>query len=201
MRAWLKANKIGSVISLLAQVGQWLPDWRPGRDYRECYSARRTLGGGVVLDLSHEIDLSLAFLGPAKTVVAVCEHFSPLETDTEDLAEITIIHEGNRLSHLHLDCIQRSYSRSLKIIGLKGSMVLDYVNGYTEMILCGGKRERFDVPKGFDRDQMFRSQMVHWLDVLDNGVSPRVSLRDGIAATRVALAALESAEKRRYILL
>ena len=153
------------------------------------------------MDLSHEIDLSLVLLGPAKTVVAACEHFSPLEIDTEDLAEITIIHEGNRLSHLHLDYIQRSYSRSLKIIGLKGNIFWDYVNGYSEMILCGGERERFDVPKDFNRDQMFRSQMVHWLDVLDNGVSPKVSLRDGIAATRVALAALESAEKRRYILL
>jgi predicted dehydrogenase len=201
IRAWLQANKIGSVISLLAQVGQWLPDWRPERDYRECYSAMKALGGGVVLDLSHEIDLSLVFLGPAKTVVAVCEHFSPLETDTEDLAEITIIHEGNRLSHLHLDCIQRSYSRSLKIIGSKGSIFWDYVNGYSEMILCDGEREGFNVPKEFDRDQMFRTQMVHWLDILDKGVSPKVSLREGIAATRVALAALESSEKRRYILL
>ncbi len=49
-------GRIGRVLSLRAEVGQYLPDWRPGKDYRTSVSAQWRLGGGVIFELSHELD-------------------------------------------------------------------------------------------------------------------------------------------------
>jgi predicted dehydrogenase len=66
-------------------AGQYLPDWRPDRDYRACYSASSARGGGVLLDLSHEIDYCQWLFGGFADVVARDEKVSSLEINTDDL--------------------------------------------------------------------------------------------------------------------
>ena len=65
--------------------GSHLPDWRSGRDYREIYSARKDLGGGVLLDLSHELDYVQWLLGPVKIDYAFNEKISTLKIDSDDI--------------------------------------------------------------------------------------------------------------------
>ncbi|MEI8394118.1 MAG: Gfo/Idh/MocA family oxidoreductase [Rhodospirillaceae bacterium] len=72
------------LISAAIYVGQYLPEWRPGRDYRTLYSARAAEGGGVLRDLSHELDLANLLLGPWRRVSALGGHWSDLEIDSDD---------------------------------------------------------------------------------------------------------------------
>ncbi|HUP43556.1 MAG TPA: Gfo/Idh/MocA family oxidoreductase, partial [Thermoanaerobaculia bacterium] len=67
-RELLDRGAVGPLRSLRSEVGQHLADWRPGRDYRETVSARSELGGGVILELCHELDLALWLAGPAAAV-------------------------------------------------------------------------------------------------------------------------------------
>lgn len=60
-----------NVISVQAYAGQFLPNWRPGTDYRDSYSANRALGGGVLRDLSHEIDYLSWLFGPWARLSAI----------------------------------------------------------------------------------------------------------------------------------
>ena len=71
-------------VSAQLYAGQHLPDWRPGRDYRTSYSASTAQGGGVLRDLSHELDLGLWLFGSWQRLVAHGGHFSGLEIETED---------------------------------------------------------------------------------------------------------------------
>jgi len=52
----LEEKICGEVYSVRSVVGQHLAGWRPGTDYRHGVSAKSSMGGGVLLELSHELD-------------------------------------------------------------------------------------------------------------------------------------------------
>ena len=72
------------ICSMQVYAGQYLPDWRPQRDYRRTYSASRREGGGVVRDLSHELDYICWLTGAWQGVFASVGHRSALEITSED---------------------------------------------------------------------------------------------------------------------
>ncbi len=110
-------------------VGQFLPDWRPGRDYRKVYSARRDNGGGVLRDLSHEIDLLLWLLGPWKRVSALVGRTGALDIDSEDYAHVLIEGTGYKAATLGLDYLDRNVRRSVTVQHDKGTLALDMIAG------------------------------------------------------------------------
>ena len=74
---------IGDVWSVRSEVGQFLPSWRPNSDYRKGVSAQYALGGGVLLELSHDIDYLRWIFGEVAWVQAVLAQQSDLEIDVE----------------------------------------------------------------------------------------------------------------------
>jgi len=114
---------IGKVLSVRASVGYYLPYWRPQEDYRKGYGARRELGGGILLDASHEIDYVRYLMGEISEVFAVCRKLSNLEIDTEDFAEIILGTENGAYAQIHLDYLQSNYRRSCEIIGEEGMLI------------------------------------------------------------------------------
>lgn len=77
-----------SILSAEICCGSWLPDWRPGRDYRETSSALLSAGGGVLNDLSHELDYAMWLLGPWHRLTAIGGRVSELQIETDDLQMI-----------------------------------------------------------------------------------------------------------------
>ena len=65
--------------------GSYLPDWRPARDYRKTSSAKRETGGGVLLDLSHELDYIQWLVGTIDINYVFNEKISDLEIETDDI--------------------------------------------------------------------------------------------------------------------
>ena len=199
LQAWLSEGALGRPLSLSASVGQWLPDWRPDADYRVSQTARPELGGGVILELVHELDLALALMGPAQSVSCQAGKFSSLDMQAEDLAEIVCTHDPPALSRVHVDCIRRGYHRCLEIFGEQGEAVWDYGQGWLELRRPGSETLRVEDPPDWERDQMFRKQMAHWLAVLAGQEEPMAGLDQGIRATRLALAAKRAAQEQRTV--
>jgi len=73
------------VISAQAYVGQYLPNWRPSCDYRKSYSSKKAEGGGVLRDLSHELDIMNWLFGGWSQITSIGGHFSELEIDSDDV--------------------------------------------------------------------------------------------------------------------
>lgn len=90
MHRLLNEGTTGKVLFVRSEFGQYLPDWRPEQDYRENYSARSSLGGGIILDSSHEIDYLRWFFGEIEQVYCRSSIQSELEVDVEDTASIIL---------------------------------------------------------------------------------------------------------------
>ncbi|HDS09760.1 MAG TPA: Gfo/Idh/MocA family oxidoreductase, partial [Firmicutes bacterium] len=88
VRDLINSGRLGKVLNFSAEFGQYLPDWRPWQDYRRSYTSRKDLGGGIILDASHEIDSVIWLLGGVRDIFACSGKVSALEVDVEDCAEI-----------------------------------------------------------------------------------------------------------------
>ena len=106
----------------------YLPDWRPGVDYRQVYSARKELGGGVSIDLIHEWDYLVSLFGEP-----LCAHhfkgtYSDLEITSDDLA-VSIVKYPDLLAEIHLDYFGRTYRRSIELFCQDGTLIADFGAG------------------------------------------------------------------------
>lgn len=106
-----------------AQYGNYLPDMRPGADYRTLYCASLEAGGGVILDAIHEIDYLAWLFGAVERVTAEAAKLSDLDIDVEDYASIVLTHAGGVRSEIHLDYLQRTKRRGCVIAGSEGTLI------------------------------------------------------------------------------
>lgn len=118
-------HRVGAVRYARAHYGNYLPNMRPGADYRALYCARADAGGGVMLDAIHEIDYLMWLLGPAVAVQGAKARLSDLDIDVEDFANIVLAHAGGARSVITLDYLRPWKRRGCEIIGAKGMLLWD----------------------------------------------------------------------------
>ncbi|MGE5505900.1 MAG: Gfo/Idh/MocA family protein [Actinomycetota bacterium] len=196
VKRWLDQGRIGTPAFALSEWGEYLPDWHPWEDYRASYSARRDMGGGPVLTLSHDIDMLLWLLGGVSAVKAMTGSNSPLELGCEHWAQLLLSFETGATAAVHLDYLQRPPRRSLAITGSDGRIAFDYYRGVATLTPAGAAEpaEIADAGAGFDRNDMFVAELRAFLDAVAGRAPVSPDLEDGVRALSVALAGLRSAE-------
>lgn len=126
VRSILRDGTLGAITSAEVSVGQYLPDWRPDRDYRSTVSAQSAFsGGGVLLELSHEINYAIGLWGTVRSVTGQTGFSSELEIDAEDRAEGTLSFgsgEGAQEVSIELDFLRRTPERWCHIVGRDGAL-------------------------------------------------------------------------------
>jgi predicted dehydrogenase len=196
----LVERAIGRIIAARVEVGQYLPDWHPWEDYRRTYSARADLGGGVILDAIHEIDYSRWLLGEVVGVFCLAAKISRLEIDTEDTAALLLRFEDGAVGEIHLDYIQRAYSRSCHIIGEEGTIHWDYVAGEVRWYSAHTKDwQIFRIPVDWEVNNMYLDEMQHFINCLAGRAAPEQDLGEAARVLNIALAAKSSALGPRWI--
>jgi predicted dehydrogenase len=200
VRRLLTEGAIGRPLSVRAHWGEYLPGWHPGEDYRQGYSARRDLGGGVVLTLSHPLDYLRWLLGEVAALWAFNASHSDLGLAVEDSAEIGLRFASGALGSLHLDYVQRPPAHRLEIIGTRGTLQWDNQDGSVRAYsAAGGNWETFPAPAGFGRNHLFMQELRHFLALVKGEVEATCTLEDGRRALELALAALESSDHGRLV--
>lgn len=184
----IKIGTIGKIYAARFFVGQYLPDWRPHVDYRDSYSSKKSLGGGVVLDLIHEIDLALFFCGDIKSNFhAIVGKLSNLEIETEDVAEIHYRSVNNSFVSIHLDYLTQGYSRWFELIGENYRIHCDLFSSEVKVIGEKNKNESFYLYKEFNRNDMYLSLIKYYVECIKLNVRPKPSLSDGLSSLNLAL--------------
>lgn len=193
----LEEGAIGRPVSFHAHWGEYLPGWHPWEDYRQGYSARRDLGGGVVLTLSHPLDYARWLLGEVTDLQAYTARLSDLELEVEDTAELNLRFANGALGSIHLDYVQRPPAHRLEIVGTQGSLKWDNADGAVQVYRAEmGAWELIPAPPGFERNDLFLAQMRHFREVVQGKAAPVCTLADGVRALGLSLAALTPTTNR-----
>lgn len=202
----LSQEAIGRPLSARAHWGEYLPGWHPWEDYRQGYSARADMGGGVILTLSHPLDYLRWLFGEVEALWAFAGPLGELSLGVEDTAEIGLRFKSGMLGSLHLDYNQRPSAHYLEIVGTNGTIRWDNADGGVQLYRADrpqGEWEIFPVSPGagrtFERNELFLAEMRHFLAVIRGEAQPLCTLDDGVQALRLALAAHRSAEERKLI--
>lgn len=162
----IEAEAIGPVYGYRAYSGSYLPHWRPDRDYRSSYSADPDMGGGVVLDLIHEIDYCHWLFGEVAAVTGTVGQVSDLEIESEDVAEIALDMADGSVGAIHLDYYRPVPRRSLEVTGRDGVITADLVSDTLTIDGRDGREvEEFEV----DTDDLFRAQLSDMLTAIETG--------------------------------
>lgn len=192
-RRLLNEGLIGRIACARVMAGSYLPEWHPWEDYRQGYSARADLGGGVILDGIHEIDYLLDILGPAAEVSCVAGRFSDIDIQTEDAAEIVIRLQRGALANVHLDYLQRAYRRTAQFSGTEGTLEWDFDIPEVRVYKAETKVWKSHPLPPADVNSMYVAEMQHMLACVAGREKPAQDLAAARAALDVALAAKRSA--------
>ncbi|MDB5790417.1 MAG: putative dehydrogenase [Massilia sp.] len=190
VRRQILSGEVGEILSVRAEVGQYLPDWRPGSDYRAAVSARAALGGGALLELSHEIDYLYWLFGMPDRVSCRGGRYSALEIDVEDLVELCLEYEApRRLVSVHLDFLQRVPSRTCKFIGTEGTLVWDGIADKVETLAVDSGKSRAALLANVDRNEIYVEEIRHFLDCAETGATPLIDATQAYEVMSIVAAA------------
>jgi len=152
LRTAVQEKTYGKVRFVSSEVGQYLPDWRPSQEWQSSVTAQSKLGGGVLLELSHELDYLLWIFGSFNWVAAHLGHISPFGEDVEDFAALTLSVCGETpdsegpLINVTMDLVRRNAERKCRIFCEEGTIIWNsnknkviVENSHGEQILFDGE--------------------------------------------------------------
>lgn len=180
---YIKQNiDIEKVISVRAMSSSYLPDWRPGQDYRKTYSAHTELGGGVDIDLIHEWDYLTWIFGMPTNCYGITGNFSNLEIDSNDTA--IYIAKNDRLSYeLHLDYYGRKSLRTLDIFTQDDTIQCDLIGGTIHYL-----KEEKSIVFNSERNAFQMAEIQHFFDIVEGRVSNDSNVEHGVQVLKLTKA-------------
>lgn len=183
----LEEGTIGRPLWSFFWGGMHLPDWHPEEDYRGMYSAKKSQGGGAVMDFVHELDLVNWFHGMPERVAAVTGRSGWLEIETEDVVDAIMKFKNGLQAGLHVDYLQRPFQRGIRIVGEAGWVEWNLARQGVELFRHETREKSwFDYPGGYDHNDMYVEQMRYFVSCIERQRPSESSLKEGMQALELA---------------
>ncbi len=177
---YLKKNvDFNQVISIRSISSSYLPDWRPGTDYRKTYSADKALGGGVSIDLIHEWDYLTFLFGVPKKISCMLGQKSRLQINSEDYA-IYIAEYSDKIIELHLDYFGRKTIREIMLMTDTDTICGDIKNNRIEFMKTG-KIVDFNE----NRDDYQIRELTHFLHIIEGKLKSDSDIQHAIGVLKL----------------
>lgn len=177
------------VVSAEVYAGQWLPDWRPGSDYRASYSASANKGGGVLRDLSHELDLIGWLFGGWKRLTAIGGKRGDLAITSDDTWGVLMELESGAILTLQLSYLDRPGRRRLNVVAPDRTIAADVMAG---RLIDNGETTSFEL----DRDETYRRQHAA---LLGHAAAETCTANEGLAVLATIAAIERAARECRWV--
>ena len=138
----IRRREFGKIIMAKLGVGQNLSMWRPERDYRLSVSASRTEGGGVLLELSHEIDAMLQLFGHCRFQSGALFCSDILELEVEDVVTASFIgrvYEQFFPIQIAMDFVRSDSYRVYEVACQYGTLQWNAIEGTLSILKAGSQ--------------------------------------------------------------
>lgn len=162
--------------------GSYLPEWRPGKDFRSIYSANASMGGGVHLDLFHELDYTTWLLGFPNKSTSVLRSVSGLEIDAVDYANFILEYDSFTASII-LNYYRRKPKREIEIVFDTETLIVDIIKAE----IRNDKGEYLLQASGFKIMDTYVAQLEYFIDCLKNYQAPMNSFKESLENLKICL--------------
>ena len=122
---FIKSKKLGKIYFIDIFAGKNLTQWRKNLNYKHTVSAQKNLGGGVLLELSHEIDYANWIFGDFNKIFCKASKVSNLEIDVEDTAKMLLFSKNKYTININIDFCRSDEIRKCYVVGKNGSLIWD----------------------------------------------------------------------------
>jgi len=157
---WIKKHlEKNKPLHLTVNVSSYLPNWRKNVNHLEHYSAFKNQGGGVILELSHEIDYVYYLLGGIRDIKANAKKLSNVTINSEDFADILLESKKGIYCNLHMNFLSRLERREIIIDFEDYTIISDLLENKIE-IVKDNKNKIIEFKE--KRDDIFISQLNYF---------------------------------------
>lgn len=160
--------------------GSYLPQWRSNIDYKENYSAQKKLGGGVELDLFHEMDYCIWLLGMPNKINKELRSVSTLDISSNDYANYLLNYQSFSASII-LNYYRRDAKRTCEIIFDDKTILIDLL---TNSVWENGQLIFESKQKVTDT---YGKQMAYFFDTLKNKKDSNNSMQHSSEILKLSL--------------
>jgi predicted dehydrogenase len=185
-KSMLFDGSYGKALFISAEVGQYLPDWRPNVDYKSSVSANANLGGGALLELSHELDYLSWLFGEVEYVSGKIYKVSDLEIDVDDLvfAHIGLNHNNRRIPcSIRMDFLQHNPIRFCKVVFEKATLKWDAIKD--RVIVISKDKEKIDFQGDMSINFTYENEIRHFVDSIEKDMPIPITLENGIGVLKI----------------
>ena len=162
--------------------GSYLPDWRPGIDFRTSYSARSDMGGGVHLDLIHELDYCTWLFGMPLKVQSHKSSVSSLTINVPDNAQFHFVYPSFTAA-ISLNYFRRDAKREIEIVTDNDTIVADLLTNSVTSKQTG--KLLYEEP--FSMGDTYLYQMNYFISHIKQHKQPMNSIGEGVEVLKLAL--------------
>jgi predicted dehydrogenase len=176
--------------SVRIECQSYLPEWRPNRDYRECYSARAD-EGGVLRDLIHEIDYAVWLFGRPQELWASLNNTRRLGIEAEEECDVNWRTPSGANVSIRLDYLTRHPRRGMHASGELGEITWDAIGGRVAVAIAGKSAEEIETRQ--ERDDTIADQARAFIGAVAGAdAGTMATFADGAFAVSVCDAARRS---------
>ena len=195
----IDGNILGKITGVNIQCGSYLPNWRKNQNYKESASSQEKLGGGVLLELSHEIDYVLWFFGNIKEVYAKLNNSKTLGIDVEDNANLILVSKKGLNISISLNFNQIFPNRVCVVQGTKGEMTWDLYNSKIFIKKINQKTKILKFSK--NDNSKYEFEIKNFIECIEGKKSRTNSFKEAIKTLKIVEFAKLSNRKGKNIVI
>jgi predicted dehydrogenase len=178
----LLKSKLYRINEVNVYCGSYLPDWRPGKNFRTTYSANEDMGGGVHLDLFHEFDYTTWIFGYPIKSNSITRSVSSLSINAVDYANY-ILEYSNFTINIVLNYYRKKAKRSFEIVLDNQIINIDLINH----IVSDDNNQILFQSSNFEIMNTYIMQMDYFINCIEQNEKPMNSFKESIEILKIIL--------------